>query len=56
MEKKKGEERDTVELLLDINCTIMIEIYTMDPTNVIKTNAKEKSKKNEKVSRKRAIF
>ena len=45
MEKKKEGGMHTVELLLDIHCTIMIEIYTMDPTNVIKTNAREPEKK-----------
>ena len=40
-----GEGRkEPIELLLDIHRTIMIEIYTMDPTNVIQGNARKPGK------------
>ena len=47
-----GEGRkEPIELLLDIHRTIMIEIYTMDPTTVLETN-----EKNERNQGKNTIF
>ena len=40
-----GEGRkEPIELLLEIHRTIMIEIYTMDPTTVLETNARKPEK------------